>query len=83
MSNEQVQQAKEEIEVQAEELAQTNNPLNLAYTEIHKRNEDVTASINYAKRIQNAILLFEERIGKSFGQDKFFVFFQTQKHCFR
>ncbi len=78
ISNAQVQQAKEEIEVQAEELAQSNHALNLAYTEIHKRNEDVTASINYAKRIQNAILPFEERIGKSFGEDNFFVFFKPK-----
>jgi tetratricopeptide (TPR) repeat protein len=78
ISNAQVQQAKEEIEVQSEELAQNNQALNLAYAEIYKKNEDVTASINYAKRIQNAILPFEERIGNGFGKDNFFILFKPK-----
>ncbi|TAD99196.1 MAG: hypothetical protein EAZ97_09425 [Bacteroidetes bacterium] len=78
VSNAQVQQAKEEIEVQSDELQQSHQALNLAYIEIHKRNEDVTASINYAKRIQNAILPFDERFGESLGKDNFFILFKPK-----
>ncbi|TAE01004.1 MAG: hypothetical protein EAZ97_04350 [Bacteroidetes bacterium] len=69
---------KTEIETQNEELAQNNNALNLAYLEIQKRNENVTASITYAKRIQTAILPFEEKISKSLGKDNFFILFQPK-----
>jgi two-component system, sensor histidine kinase LadS len=74
----QIQQAKEEIETQAEELQESNNALNLAYTEIHKKNEDVRASINYARRIQNAILPLDEQIAESLGKDNFFILFKPK-----
>ncbi len=46
--------------------------------ELRKKNDNIIASITYAKRIQTAILPFEERIGKSLGKDNFFVFFQPK-----
>ncbi len=78
ISNAQVQQAKEEIETQSEELQESNNALNLAYTEIHEKNKDIVDSITYAKRIQTAILPFEERIGNGFGKDNFFILFKPK-----
>ncbi|TAD95164.1 MAG: response regulator [Bacteroidetes bacterium] len=69
---------KEEIEQQTEKLKETNLAIGLAYSEIHKKNENITASINYAKHIQNAILPFADRFEQSFGKDNFFVLFQPK-----
>jgi ligand-binding sensor domain-containing protein len=77
--NAELEQQKEEILVQAENLKQINDEvktineelhttLNLANhqkREIEKQHEDIKASINYAQRIQTAMLPFEERIKKS------------------
>jgi hypothetical protein len=42
--------------------------------ELQKKNEDLTDSINYAKRIQNAMLPFPDRIAQSLGEDYFILF---------
>ncbi len=68
-----------------EELKQTNEELNSTIeivekqkSEIQKKNEDITASIMYAKRIQTAMLPFEERIFRNLGADNFFIFYQPR-----
>ncbi len=50
-----IEQQKHEIEVQRDLLAKQNE-------EIRRKNKDITDSIEYAKRIQNAILPLEENI---------------------
>ena len=69
--NEEVNQQKEELETQRDSLEK-------AYAEIAKKNIDITASITYAKRIQTAILPFDERIEKGLGADNFFIFYQPK-----
>jgi len=74
-ANIEIIQQKEEIEVQSEELQSTNNALNQAYLDIQKKNEDITDSINYALRIQNAIIPKETDLQKYFDS---FVFFRPR-----
>ncbi len=45
--------------------------------ELQKKNEDLTDSINYAKRIQHAMLPFPERIAASLG-DNYFILFKPK-----
>lgn len=46
--------------------------------ELEHKNKQIMASINYAKRIQNAILPFEEKFVRAFGKDNFFVLFKPK-----
>jgi tetratricopeptide (TPR) repeat protein len=78
IANLEIQHKKEEIESQAKELQQTNNILAITYDELHKKNEGITASINYAKRIQTAILPFHESIAKDLGEENFFILFKPR-----
>ena len=62
-ANEKLRTQKAEIQEQAEELRQLNEEtrqqsenLQLANAQIQKKNDDITASINYAERIQAAML---------------------------
>ncbi|TAD97161.1 MAG: hypothetical protein EAZ97_12930 [Bacteroidetes bacterium] len=73
-----VQERTAEINKQAEELSQNNEFLNRANIQIQKKNEDITASINYAQRIQSAILPFQEDIADSLGADRFFILFKPR-----
>jgi serine phosphatase RsbU (regulator of sigma subunit) len=68
-----------------EELKQTNEELNTTIDLverqkdlIEKKNEDITASIVYAKRIQTAMLPFEERIGRNLGEGNFFILYKPR-----
>jgi len=51
-----------ELEQQQEEILAQHDHINDQNKELQRKNENITASINYAKRIQQAILPFEERI---------------------
>ncbi|TAF32004.1 MAG: tetratricopeptide repeat protein [Cytophagales bacterium] len=62
--NQVISQKKDETEVQAEELLLTKNALQVAYQNIQEKNSEVTASINYAKRIQNAVLTAPTNLNK-------------------
>lgn len=64
--NEFISQQKEEIEAQRNNLVQVNTLLN-------NKNEQVTNSINYAKRIQEAILMSSERLENMF-KDSFLFY---------
>jgi tetratricopeptide (TPR) repeat protein len=60
-----IEQAKEEIMVQSEEILHTHTKLQDAFKTLNKKNEDIIASINTAKRIQNAMLPDREEITRS------------------
>jgi serine phosphatase RsbU (regulator of sigma subunit) len=81
--NEELRTSEEEIRQQAEELRATNESLNLAqselqiaFNEIEQKNKDITASINYASRIQSALLALDEEIKNVFPQN--FIFFKPR-----
>lgn len=61
---------KEEVEIRTRELIEEKEKLQIAYSEIDEKNKDITDSIHYAKRIQEAILppdtLFKQLLPESF-----------------
>jgi phosphoserine phosphatase RsbU/P len=67
-----------ELEIKNEQLTRYNQELEQKIAErtaeLYKKNKDLTDSINYAKRIQHAMLPFEERIQESLGDDFFILF---------
>jgi len=62
--------------IQALKLQATNDKLDGANKELDKKNKDVTASINYAKRIQEAMLPQLSKVEKAF--EEAFVFFRPR-----
>ncbi|HEX8514950.1 MAG TPA: two-component regulator propeller domain-containing protein [Bacteroidia bacterium] len=50
------QRLKEEVAIRTRELLEEKEKLQVAYSEIDEKNKDITDSIHYAKRIQQAIL---------------------------
>jgi serine phosphatase RsbU (regulator of sigma subunit) len=62
--NQQLQQKQHELEVRNQEI-------------VHKNNA-ISASINYAKRIQQAMLPFEEKFKEFFGDENYFIFYQPR-----
>jgi len=62
MQNAALEQQKEEILTQAEEIEDRNTALASANKEILDQHKNITASITYAKRIQDAMLPRMERI---------------------
>ncbi len=66
----------EEINQQNEELAQQAELLSKANDELDKRNRDIVASINYAKRIQQAMMPSKERFDDVFAE--YFLFFRPR-----
>ena len=59
---------KEEIEVQAQHLQEVNEQLNARKNELEDKNNKITASINYASRIQQALLPPIDEIQKHFAE---------------
>lgn len=55
--NEQLEQRKEELQINLEVISDLNNQLK-------SKNKSITDSINYARRIQDAILPSEEKMGR-------------------
>jgi serine phosphatase RsbU (regulator of sigma subunit) len=76
--NKLLQSKNDEIATQAQELQQSNEALNYAFHQIEKKNEDITASINAALRIQSAMLPAPARFDKALGQDNYFVFYKPR-----
>ncbi|GAB4337793.1 MAG: hypothetical protein OHK0038_16280 [Flammeovirgaceae bacterium] len=68
-----LREAVEELNQTNEELESTLNQLEMQKKVIQQKNHDLTASINYAKRIQDAMLPTKEEIKKYF-QDFFILF---------
>ncbi len=62
------QKANAKLEAQKKEITRQHQELNVAYELIGAKNKDITDSIKYAKRIQEAILptrLFEQEVSNS------------------
>jgi ligand-binding sensor domain-containing protein/serine phosphatase RsbU (regulator of sigma subunit) len=76
LKNTALEQQKEEILSQQEIIAQSTNKLRLAFTEIQNKNLNITASIQYAKRIQDAMLPLEAHINQYLPES--FVYFQPR-----
>lgn len=62
--NEEIRQQQEEILTQAEGLKYINKEISHKNELIESKNKDITDSLNYAKRIQTALLPFKNRIEK-------------------
>jgi serine phosphatase RsbU (regulator of sigma subunit) len=78
-----VQERTEELNTLVEELSQTNEELHSTVdfvetqkSELVKKNENITASITYARRIQAAILPLHENISKVLKD--FFIFYKPR-----
>lgn len=71
-----VQLKSEEIRAQNEKMALQKRELELALKEIEKKNKNITSSINYAERIQSAILPDREYIRSLFPHS--FVLFKPR-----
>jgi serine phosphatase RsbU (regulator of sigma subunit) len=71
-----VYQQKEEILTQRDDLDEKSTELQKLLQEISLKNENITASINYAKRIQTAMMPTEDEIKKVFP--KSFIFFKPR-----
>jgi len=67
---------KEEIELQKNNIEIQKQELEVAYTDISKKNKHITSSINYARKIQQAILPLDARIEQALPES--FVFFQPR-----
>jgi serine phosphatase RsbU (regulator of sigma subunit) len=83
--NKQINLQKFEIEANNEELKQINeetrimlDTLEQQKSEIERKNDNITSSINYARRIQNAVLPFQEYMNLSLGAANFFVLYQPR-----
>ncbi len=59
-----VEERTKEIQLQKEEIEAKNDTLSMQNEEIIQKNESITSSINYAKRIQEAMLPVRENISK-------------------
>ena len=75
-NEEEIRQNLEEMTTISETLRLTNENMTITQQELEKRNQDITASINYAKRIQLAILPTDKNFKAIFPES--FVFFQPR-----
>jgi len=78
-----IQQQKEELEVQSEslivandEIVKINQILEGQAVEINKKNKALTDSMNYAKRLQEAVLPEEDILNENFPEH--FIFFKPK-----
>jgi serine phosphatase RsbU (regulator of sigma subunit) len=59
-----------------EKVIERTKALEVAYKELEKKNDDITSSINYAKRIQSAILPLPEKMDSLL--DDYFIYFKPR-----
>ncbi len=71
-----VEERTKEIQLQKEEIEAKNEILSEQNKEISEKNASITASINYAKRIQEAMLPLKEKI--SHGLPENFILFKPR-----
>ncbi|NOZ35471.1 MAG: SpoIIE family protein phosphatase [Chlorobi bacterium] len=71
-----VEERTQEIQLQKEEIEAKNEILSEQNDEISQKNASITASINYAKRIQEAMLPLKERI--TAGLPENFILFKPR-----
>lgn len=67
---------EEQVAIRTNELFEEKEKLQVAYSEIDGKNKDITDSIHYAKRIQNAILPSDSAFKQSLNES--FVFYQPK-----
>ncbi|RLD79677.1 MAG: hypothetical protein DRJ07_11415 [Bacteroidetes bacterium] len=77
LKNEELNNQNEEIKTIADSLTEANIEISLQKEEIEKSHEQITSSINYAKRIQSAILPDEDSLSNLFSEH--LVFFKAKK----
>ena len=65
-TNEELSQTLEQLEVQREITAQKHH-------EVQRKNDNITSSLNYARRIQSALLISEDHFENAFGKNNFFI----------
>ncbi|TAF35023.1 MAG: hypothetical protein EAZ57_01740 [Cytophagales bacterium] len=70
--------AVEKLNQSYEEIQTTLDTLQEQSFIINKKNEDITASINYAKRIQAAMLPQEVSFKQAFGSDNYFILYHPR-----
>ncbi|WP_299453796.1 7TM diverse intracellular signaling domain-containing protein [uncultured Microscilla sp.] len=73
-----IQEQNEEMEAQNQMMKATHQELQETYQEINKKNENLLASINYAKTIQNALLSLRKGVINALGADNFFILFKPR-----
>ncbi len=69
----QISEKNAELQIQNEKIAAQRDVAESLSLLIARKNEDITASINYAKRIQQAMLPSADALAAVFGQNNFFV----------
>jgi serine phosphatase RsbU (regulator of sigma subunit) len=67
------QKANAKLESQKQEIVRQHHELNIAYGQIETKNKDITDSIKYAKRLQEAILPIAD-FQKQFSQNAFIFY---------
>lgn len=72
----QIESQLDEIEAQRDQLAFKSETLEQAFSEIERKNNQITSSITYARRIQQAILPLEESIKNAFPES--FILFKPR-----
>lgn len=65
-----------ELEQQKEEIMAQRDEIELQKDKIEEKNKNITASITYAKRIQDAMLPLKEKIDQAF--DDYFILFKPR-----
>lgn len=68
---EEMNQLNEELQANIEKVSHQKN-------EIARRNRSIQSSINYAKRIQDAMLPYPKRMDDTFGEGQYFVLFRPK-----
>jgi serine phosphatase RsbU (regulator of sigma subunit) len=74
--NQALEEQKRQIEQQNEAINRKNELQEAAFQEIERKNKEITASINYAKRIQESILPTEPKIAEALPEH--FIFFRPR-----
>ncbi|MBA3972326.1 MAG: SpoIIE family protein phosphatase, partial [Bacteroidetes bacterium] len=67
---------EEQVSIRTSELLEEKEKLQVAYSEIDGKNKDITDSIHYAKRIQNAILPSDTAMKQALSES--FVLYQPK-----
>lgn len=85
VKNTEIAQQKDEISSQNEELTQLNEELTVLVETVEQQNKaiqqqnsKITSSITYAKRLQTAILPYEQKIEQAFGRENYFILYKPK-----
>jgi tetratricopeptide (TPR) repeat protein len=73
-----LEQQKNEIQLKSEKINDINTALYKAYIKIQQKNKSITEGLDYALRIQAAVLPFRDRISKVLGAENFFILFKPK-----